>query len=212
MAQMSLQRAAHVFNRIKTETAFGTEVEDAYGYPGRRSRQRQHNTFALTISVSVDDQVKQQADAYRRLALGKKNQMFTLMEIGTKIRGAMAEQQANCGVTRLVTDRVMTANKIKILEHFLESVETSVFVAEQFERQAQAIKSRLESSTQGATSANVSTPVLTSDDRDNLRRELAELRSTQMRIDDELGTLNATNHITISDPDLEVLREAGLSA
>lgn len=213
MTTMTLKRATHVFNRIKTETSFQTEVEDAYsGYGRSRHRDRQHNPFTLAINISVDDHVKQQADAYRRLALSKKDRMFGLMEIGTKIRAAMIVQQAKCGVTDLVTTRVMVINKIKVLEHLLEAVETSVLVPDQLERQAEVIRTRLASSTQGTTTANVSTPILNSEDRDDLTRELNGQRSNLMRIDDELETLNVTNQISVNDEDLKVLQEAGLAA
>lgn len=215
MAQMTLQRAAHVFNRIKAETAFSatSTEDDPYSSYRRRSRTPHRATFTLNINVSVDHPVKQQVDAYRRLATEKMAKLFRLMEIGTRIRTAVTQVQAKVGITALVTQRVMVVNQIAILEHLLESVETSVYVPELVEQQAETIKRRLNNSTiQNSTTATVSTPVLTSEDRTELNGKLAAARSALMGIDDELATLNATNHIDVDMADLKVLQEAGLSA
>jgi hypothetical protein len=211
MPQITLQRAAHVFNRIKAETAFSTETEDAYtGYGRRRNRPR--NTFTLSVDVSVDQQVRQQADAYRNLALGKLEKLFALMEIGTRIRAATTQRQATAGITALVTRRVMVVQQIAVLEHLLESVEAGVYAPESIEQQATLIKQRLNASTQGNTTATVSTVVLTADDREKLTRRLAATRSALMGIDDELATLNAMHYIEVSSDDMKVLQEAGLAA
>lgn len=213
MVQMTLQRAQHVFNRIKAETAFATaEEEDPYAGYGRRRPKTARNTFTLSINVSVDHPVRQQADAYRALALDKLDKMFALMEIGTRIRTATTEKQAHAGITALVTRRVMIVQQIQILDHLLQSVETGVYVPEMVENQAELIKKRLDSSASNTTTANISTVVLTSEDRVQLTTKLTASKSTLMWIDDHLATMNATNHIEVSTEDNKVLQETGLAA
>lgn len=211
MTLMTLQRAAQVFNRIKAETAFSTapDEDDPYSYR-RRGKPKTKNTFTLSVNLSVDGPVVQQAEAYRRLAISKKDQMFLLMRIGTTIRTATGRKQAEVGVSALVTERVELTQKVAILEHLVEAVETSTLNQELLQQQAEAIKGRLSSTVARETTAIVATSVLTSQDRDDLTAELREIRSTMMSLDDKLAGLN-TNTITISDEDFKVLQEAGLA-
>lgn len=214
MAQLSLNRAKQISNRIKAETAFGVEEDDAYAGYGRRRRTSpaQRNSITLNGSFSVDGPVGQQAEAYRRAAIGKVDKMFALMEIGTKLRVEMAIKNAECGVTQLVTRRVMVDQKIRILDHILQQIETDVLNTDLLIKQAEAIKGRLASATSNATTAQVATNVLTHEDRNNYTDCLTELRSELMMIDDTLGRHNATNEITIDDDDLAKLRAYGLAA
>jgi hypothetical protein len=212
MPTMTLQRAAQVFNRIKAETAFSTgpDEDDPYAYR-RRGKPPTKNTFNLSVTLSVDGPVVQQAEAYQRAALGKKDQMFTLMSIGTRVRVAMGKKQADSGVSALVTERVEIAQKIKILEHILDAIETSVLNSGLLSEQAEAIKLRMGSTMARETTAQVSTSVLTDDDRQALTADLRAWRSHLMGIDDKLAGLNATNSITVTDEDFKILQEAGLA-
>ncbi len=212
MPAVTLQRAAQIFNRIKAETTFATEPDDdEYGYRRRGRATKAKATFTLSVTLSVDGPVVQQAEAYRTLVLAKKNQMFGLMTIGSEIRHQMALKQTSVGVSKLVTNRVMVVQKIKILEHLIEAIETQTLNAELLGSQAEAIKQRLAVSTTATTSAMVGSTVLTAEDREALNREVREQRSTLMAIDDELSRLNAANTITIPDGDFKTLQEAGLA-
>lgn len=212
MASLSLNRAKQISNRIKTETAFGAEDEDSYEYSRRRRTPAQRNAVTLKATFSVDGPVAQQAEAYRRAARGKVDKMFALMEIGTKLRASLAKKNAECGVTELVTRRVMVDQKIRILDQILQQIETDVLNVELLVAQAEAIKNRLSSAASTATTGQVSTNVLTHDDREELTGKLTRLRSELMSIDDELGRKNANNEIAIDDTDLATLREYGLAA
>jgi hypothetical protein len=213
MPTATLQRAAQIRNRINTATEFSVNPTepDPYGYR-RRGHKVTKNTFNLTVNLNVDGNVVPQADEFRKVALDKKNLIFTLMGIGTRIRTAMAAKQTECGVAPLVTLRVEIDQKIKMLDYMVGEVATAIYDRGALGPQAEIMRQRLNTASRGeATTAAIKTPVLTAEDREMLTQELRGLKSELMRLDDKLASLNAINSIAIRDEDMRILEAEGLA-
>ncbi len=212
MTTMTLRRAAQIFNLIKAETQFEQESdEDQYGYR-RRRRGPQKQSFSTSATVTVDGNPRERVDRLRTELLAKKTKIFRLLTIGTEIRQAVAAKQATTGVTALVTERVAVVQQRQILEALLKPIETEVFDPTFVETQARELRTRLAVAGQGQTNANITTPLLTTDDREALRKELAVVRRRQIEIDDKLAELNSSSTVNIlSSEENEFLREIGIA-
>jgi hypothetical protein len=209
MPTMLLRRATQVVNRINKETAFEVDSTDPDEF-GYRRRRRKVQTLVASTSVSIDADPRRRVDALRIDLLERFERMIRLAAIATHMRQAIGQKQAECGVTGLVTERVMVVRNQAIVQSLLSAVNQNTYNPEEFESRVNAMKDRLSRGQSNQVTSDISTVLLTADDRKNLQEMLLGLNRRLLQIDDQLAGLNASNSVQMSDEDEAYLREVGM--
>lgn len=208
MISMPLREAQQIVNRIKRETQF--EYEEPHEYYGQRRRSKVQ-VLNVTATVNIDSSPVETVKRLRVELIEKRDQILRLIQIGSKIRQTLGAAQAEEGVSPLVTERVATLQRQQFLETLLMSVERSVFDENQFKGQVKAISTRLSNPASNVATTELTTPLLTAEDRDGMRRDLADAKRRVLAIDNELARRNSSRSIEIEDNDMEFLQQVGIA-
>jgi len=212
MSAVLLRRAQQIANRVSAESAIEVDrPDDDFGY-GRR-RTKKVKVLETTATINIDGDPKRRATILHDALLSRANEMMQLIEIGIRLRQAIASKQAQVGVTPLVTMRVGLLNRQKILEQLVNSAANGVLDIEDLDARVKAMRNRLTNvtTTHGTASADITTVLLTDADRKAFEQELTNVKRALLDVDDKLGQLNATHTVDISDDDEKFLRDRGIA-
>lgn len=212
MSSILLRRAQQIANRVSAESAIEVDrQDDDYGF-GRR-RNKKVKVLDTSATINIDGDPKRRATILHDALLTRANEMMKLIEIGIRFRQAIAAKQAQVGVTPLVTMRVGLLNRQKILEQLVNATESGILDIDELDARVKAMRNRLTNvtTTHGTASADITTVLLTETDRKAFESELTSVKRALLDVDDELGQLNATHTVDISDEDEQFLRDRGIA-
>lgn len=207
MPKLTLRRAGQIVNRLKRETTTAPGSDDDWS---PRQRRRSGMTFETNLSMTIDTASPLRVLAAREELYEKLELRLELMAIETRLRSAVGIEQASCGVSSLVTERVMVVNKQAVFDALLTESDGEVFNQDQFVADLAGQKEWMRTAS-SSHERHVTTPVLTASNRKDIEVRRNAQRRRLLEIDDMLAGLNSVNTVEIDERDLKLLSEQGLA-
>jgi hypothetical protein len=166
--------------------------------------------LAVTPVVSLNEfqDAEQEIAAVRTTVLDQLNTRRYLYNALYEIRQAVSVANHRVGIDARLAEVAHTDKLVQVYQGLADGKarDAAAVVAGKLER----LRSRVESSRLYAFESTVETSVLSQEDLDSFRREVAQLKKAKQKVQDEILELNVRTEITLSDSTRAVLTSQGL--